>query len=283
MSYHAKQSDAQPGGGRLAMAAVTEDRGSNTVEGGTQPAIMRAAVAPGHHREDWQEGGAGETGADRTRRAHEDTLPVPTLVRTLRQRQRQTRCPCCGAVERDSGRCGRPGRGGLRFHEPENGDAGEGPEDAQKLLNLTVAVEYTTGMIQAMVVPSQGTSETWVACRLVTFVDSFGARKTRLTSDNEPAIFALCEATSQQRAEGTQTLLEHPPNWGSNQAVEGAIGITKGIIRTTQRSLEQRLGATLGHTHRIVPWLAEHAVTMRNMCQVWKGSRTPRERMRGAR
>ena len=87
----------------------------------------------------------------------------------------------------------------------------------------------------------------------------------------------------QQRAEGTQALFEHPPKGESscNQTVEGAIGITQGLVRTMQSSLEARLRCSIGPKHRIVPWLVEHAVNMRNRFQPGPDQKTPQQRLRG--
>ena len=67
----------------------------------------------------------------------------------------------------------------------------------------------------------------------------------------------------------------------SNGAAEGAVGILKGMIRTTKKALEKRIGQPLRSDHPLITWIVQHASGMQRRFKMGHDGRTPHERLVG--
>ena len=122
------------------------------------------------------------------------------------------------------------------------------------------------GMISAMTVPAKGLAAQWIPQRVATWIDACGDGKVRLKFDNENPIKALAEVVRKHREAGSTTVFESPEEGESqsNQTVEGAVGIAKGMIRTIKAATDANLKTELAPGHPLILWFVEHALQMRN-------------------
>ena len=177
-------------------------------------------------------------------------------------------------------------RDGAVHDEPDQDadDSGqEEPSGRKKHGGTTVIMggEAKYGLGLAMVVPSKGVSEDWVARRLAGWLNDLGEAKVIVKGDNEPSMLALLREIRRHRARQGATLIEYPPEGAkqSNSHAESAVGTIKGMIRTLISSTEKRLGIPVGPAHPLVPWIVEQAAHLRNHHQVGE---TDERRSRGS-
>ena len=108
-----------------------------------------------------------------------------------------------------------------------------------------------------------------------------GYREITLKSDTELAIVAfrnrvaaMCKAevTTEDAVKGDKE---------SNELIENAIMLLRGIIRTVKCHIESRTQEPLNDDSLVMPWLVEHAGCILSRCQKGRDGKTPFERLHG--
>ena len=137
-------------------------------------------------------------------------------------------------------------------------------ESDEKYLKILVVKDFKSKAVFAHAVQRKGVDDTRFAVdALVSDIEWLGYSRIILWSDNEPAIKNLLSETLRalkvQNME--QVCEEHPPQYDSqaNGAIEVGVQIVRGMMRTWQTSLEQRLGVHIPPTHPLMTWMVEHA------------------------
>ena len=106
-------------------------------------------------------------------------------------------------------------------------------------------------------------------------------RKMILKTDNEPALVCLRDGIIQKLDK--EVLVEKLPKGESqsNGAMENAVNLVKGMLRTLLLALERRLGGTLPSFHPVIAWLIEHTGENISKFMVGKDGKTGYERLFG--
>ena len=110
---------------------------------------------------------------------------------------------------------------------------------------------------------------------------SLGYKRITIRSDNEPTIEAFLRLVT--RRWGGEVVpdssAEGDPK--SNGAVENAVRIEEGLVRTVKDALEERVGQPLPQDHGLITWIVPYAASMYRRCAIGADGRTPSERITG--
>ena len=158
-----------------------------------------------------------------------------------------------------------------------------GDEEGEKL-TILVAVEKSTKMKKAVVVPSKGSTGRYAARMVLELIAECGDKDNNiiLKSDQEPAILYLIDDVSTSRT-GAKTLVEQAPkrSKGSNGVVERAVQSLEVFLRTLKSALDDRMSVKIDTRHPVLTWLCEYASFLMNRLEVSSDGRTAYERCKG--
>jgi len=125
----------------------------------------------------------------------------------------------------------------------------------------------------------------YVVNQIVEDVAWLGYSKCVLKTDNEPAIVqVLKESLKALKVKGLdQVQEEHPPPYDSqaNGSIEVGVKMVRGMVRTVQRTLENRIGFRIPPGHAILKWLVAHAADLLTRRQKGHDGNTPYQRVKG--
>ena len=102
--------------------------------------------------------------------------------------------------------------------------------------------------------------------------------------DQEAALKSLVSEVARVRGDAV-TISEHCAVGDSrgNDFIERAVRTVEEMLRTSKLDLEARISETLKMTHKVIPWLIEHAVDLVNKVQVSQDGKTSFERVKKKR
>ena len=109
------------------------------------------------------------------------------------------------------------------------------------------------------------------------------SHKILVKTDGEPALLDLRRAVMSKL--GIQAAPENSEPYApqSNGAIECGVKQFKGMLRTLNLALEDRIKAEIPVTHPIMLWMVEHATELLAKYLVGKDGKTPYERLMGKR
>ena len=163
-----------------------------------------------------------------------------------------------------------------------------GNEEAGKTLTVLVVKMRTTRMMMSTVIPTKSTN-TFIIKRIMAFLRECGCElgKIIVKSDQEPAVLALLEELTKERAKkGAQETLHENSEKGSSQSnglVERGVRSAQGMFRVMRSALEERYGIELEVDDAIWPWLVEYASFLLNRQEVGHDGKVAYERLKGKR
>ena len=128
-----------------------------------------------------------------------------------------------------------------------------GNEEGRRL-TILVITEKTTRMRKGIVVPAKGSSGTYAAREVLSFIKECGDQNNTIVirTDQEPAIRCLVEDVRVART-GAKTLVEESPvgSKGSNGIAERAVRSVEEYFRTMKMALDVRVKAKVDVRHPI--------------------------------
>ena len=155
----------------------------------------------------------------------------------------------------------------------------------EESIPVLVMRDRETRMLSAHAVPMKGAIVEWTAQQVVRDLERLGHHgRLVVRSDQEAALRSLVSEVARLRGDAV-TILEHSAVGDSqgNGFIERAVRTVEEMVRTLKLDLETRISQKLNITHKVIPWLVEHAVDLVNKLQVGQDGKTSFERLKGKR
>ena len=152
-------------------------------------------------------------------------------------------------------------------------------QDSRPTAVLT-AVDVTTQLCVACLVPDKSSMMAYMTNNLQAFVLECSRTNRILQSDNEDTLNTLLKATAARI--GSMTV-RHSPAYSSNSqgSVEGLHRTLLGPTRTFKAQVDRNYGITLNVKHPVLPWIIRHAAWAINRYVVHSDGYTSFERRWG--
>ena len=133
-----------------------------------------------------------------------------------------------------------------------------------KTTPVLTAVDVTTQLCMAVLVPDKASMMDYMVNNLQAFIFECGRTQGILQSDNEDTLNALLKATAAKV--GTMSV-RHSPSYSSNNqgSVERLHRTLLGQIRVVKAQVESNYSMTMSTKHCLLPWIVRHAA--------WTGNR----------
>ena len=160
------------------------------------------------------------------------------------------------------------------------------PAEGEEFLKVLVVFDGETKSLFAHAIPKKGLDEHgYIVDQVAQDVIWLGHSRVVVRSDNEPAIVKLVtEALKKLKVSGLDQAAAEgsvPYDPQTNGAAESAVNLTKGMMRTLQLCLEDRVGARIPVTHPVMSWLVRHAAQLRTLRVRGRDGQTAYQRARG--
>ena len=127
-----------------------------------------------------------------------------------------------------------------------------------KTIPVLTAVDVTTQLCMAVLVPDKPSMMDYMINNLQAFIFECGRTHGILQSDNEDTLNALLQATASKVRSMT---VRHSPSYSSNSqgSVERLHRTLLGQIRVVKAQVESNYSMTMSTKHCLVPWIVRHA------------------------
>jgi len=152
-----------------------------------------------------------------------------------------------------------------------------------KKITMLVMGDFKTKAIFAAVVPQKGSGDGAVVKRIVKWLNNLGHRKIIYKSDQENAMTEIWRKVKEdQTVECKEMVPEESPKGDSqsNGFIERCVREVKGMIRTGQSALEERIGTVIDIESETMQWLVEYAGCLLSRYKVGTDGQTPYERIK---
>ena len=136
----------------------------------------------------------------------------------------------------------------------------------------------------AHVIPAKGTDFPGFESVLNLIVEELkhtGYRKVVFRSDGEPSLVAFLRAVATRWDIQVVPQVSAPGDIKSHGAVENAIKLAKGHVRTLRSALQRRLDTEIPPEHPIITWICRHASQMHYRFAIGRDRRTAHQRLTG--
>ena len=140
----------------------------------------------------------------------------------------------------------------------------------EESIPVLVMRDRETRMLSAHAVPMKGAVVEWTAQQVVRDLERLGHHgRLVVRSDQEAALRSLVSEVARLRGDAV-TIPEHSAVGDSqgNGFIERAVRTVEEMVRTLKLDLETRISQKMNITHKVIPWLVEHAVDLVNKLQV---------------
>ena len=127
-----------------------------------------------------------------------------------------------------------------------------------KTTPVLTAVDVTTQLCMAVLVPDKSSMMDYMINNLQAFIFECGRTQGILQSDNEDTLNALLKATA---AKVSTMSVRHSPSYSSNSqgSVERLHRTLLGQIRVVKAQVESNYSMTMSTKHCLLPWIVRHA------------------------
>ena len=149
-----------------------------------------------------------------------------------------------------------------------------------KTTPVLTAVDVTTQLCMAVLVPDKASMMDYMVNNLQAFIFECGRTQGILQSDNEDTLNALLNATAAKV--GTMSV-RHSPSYSSNSqgSVERLHRTLLGQIRVVKAQVESNYSMTMSTKHCLLPWIVRHAAWTVNRYVIHSDGYTSFERRWG--
>ena len=149
-----------------------------------------------------------------------------------------------------------------------------------KTTPVLTAVDVTTQLCMAVLVPDKASMMDYMVNNLQAFIFECGRTQGILQSDNEDTLNALLKATAAKV--GTMSV-RHSPSYSSNSqgSVERLYRTLLGQIRVVKAQVESNYSMTMSTKHCLLPWIVRHAAWTVNRYVIHSDGYTSFERRWG--
>ena len=149
-----------------------------------------------------------------------------------------------------------------------------------KTTPVLTAVDVTTQLCMAVLVPDKSSMMDYMINNLQAFIFERGRTQGILQSDNEDTLNALLKATAAKV--GTMSV-RHSPSYSSNSqgSVERLHRTLLGQIRVVKAQVESNYSMTMSTKHCLLPWIVRHAAWTVNRYVIHSDGYTSFERRWG--
>ena len=149
-----------------------------------------------------------------------------------------------------------------------------------KTIPVLTAVDVTTQLCMAVLVPDKPSMMDYMINNLQAFIFECGRTQGILQSDNEDTLNALLKATASKV--GSMTV-RHSPSYSSNSqgSVERLHRTLLGQIRVVKAQVESNYSMTMSTKHCLLPWIVRHAAWTVNRYVIHSDGYTSFERRWG--
>ena len=149
-----------------------------------------------------------------------------------------------------------------------------------KTIPVLTAVDVTTQLCMAVLVPDKPSMMDYMINNLQAFIVECGRTQGILQSDNEDTLNALLKATASKV--GSMTV-RHSPSYSSNSqgSVERLHRTLLGQIRVVKAQVESNYSMTMSTKHYLLPWIAGYAAWTANRYVIHSDGYTSFERRWG--
>ena len=149
-----------------------------------------------------------------------------------------------------------------------------------KTIPVLTAVDVTTQLCMAVLVPDKPSMMNYMINHLQAFIFECGRTQGILQSDNEDTLNALLQATAAKV--GSMTV-RHSPSYSSNSqgSVERLHRTLLGQIRVVKAQVESNYSMTMSTKHCLLPWIVRHAAWTVNRYVIHSDGYTSFERRWG--
>ena len=149
-----------------------------------------------------------------------------------------------------------------------------------KTIPVLTAVDVTTQLCRAVMVPDKPSMMDYMVNNLQAFVFECGRTQGILQSDNEDTLHAFLQATA---AEVGSMTVRHAPSYSSNSqgSVERLHRTLLGQARVVKAQVESNYSMTMSTKHCLLPWMVRHAAWTVNRYVIHSNGYTSFERRWG--
>ena len=149
-----------------------------------------------------------------------------------------------------------------------------------KTIPVLTAVDVTTQLCMAVMVPDIPSMMDYMVNNLQAFIFECGRTQGTLQIENEDTLNALLKATAGKV--GSMTL-RHAPSYSSNRqgSVDRLHGTLLGQVRVVKAQVESNYSMTMSTKHCLLPWIVRHAAWTVNRYVIHSDGYTSFERRWG--